>query len=134
MKLIPLYLGTAITFFIVDMLWLGLIAKNLYRDNLKSLLAEDFNRIAAFSFYALFIVGILIFAVLPALKDGNFSKALIFGALFGFFTYATYDLTNLTTLKNGPLNLTFIDIAWGTFLTATVASAGYFIGRLLNIS
>ena len=134
MKLIPLYLGTAITFFIVDMLWLGLIAKNLYRDNLKSLLAEDFNRIAAFSFYALFIVGILIFAVLPALKDGNFSKALIFGALFGFFTYATYDLTNLSTLKNWPLNLTFIDIAWGTFLTATVASAGYFIGRLLNIS
>ena len=134
MKLIPLYLGTAITFFIVDMLWLGLIAKKLYRDNLKSLLAEDFNRIAAFSFYALFIVGILIFAVLPALKDGNFSKALIFGALFGFFTYATYDLTNLSTLKNWPLNLTFIDIAWGTFLTATVASAGYFIGRLLNIS
>lgn len=134
MKLIPLYLGTAITFFIIDMLWLGLIAKNLYRDNLKPLLAEDFNRIAAFSFYALFIVGILIFAVLPALKDGNFSKALIFGALFGFFTYATYDLTNLSTLKNWPLNLTFIDIAWGTFLTATVASAGYFIGRLLNFS
>lgn len=132
--MIPLYLGTALTFFIIDMIWLGLIAKNLYRDNLKPLLAEDFNRIAAFSFYALFIVGILIFAVLPALKDGNFSKALIFGALFGFFTYATYDLTNLSTLKNWPLNLTFIDIAWGTFLTAAVASAGYFIGRLLNLS
>lgn len=134
LKYLALYFSAAATFFVLDMLWLGLIAKNLYRENLKPLLAEDFNRLAAFGFYAVFIVGILIFAVMPALKDGNFSRAILFGALFGFFTYATYDLTNLATLKNWPLNLTFIDIAWGTFLTAAVASVAFYAGRFLHLN
>ncbi len=132
-NLIWLYLASAATFFALDMLWLGVIAKNLYRDNLAPLLAENFNRLAAFSFYAIFLVGVLIFAVIPALNDGNLAKAALYGALFGFFTYATYDLTNLATLKNWPLNLSIIDMIWGSALTASVASVAFLVGRWLGL-
>lgn len=132
-NLVWLYLASAATFFALDMLWLGFIAKNLYRDSLAHLLADNFNRVAAFGFYAIFLIGVLIFAVIPALNEGNFAKAAIYGALFGFFTYATYDLTNLSTLKNWPLGLTFIDIAWGAFLTASVAMVAYQVGRWLGL-
>jgi uncharacterized membrane protein len=91
------------------------------------------NWTAAFIFYALFIVGIFIFAILPATEKNSFSHAVIYGALFGFFTYATYDLTNLATLKNWPLTIVFIDIIWGSILTGTVAAAGYWIVKKIVV-
>lgn len=126
-KFILAYLLTSLVFFAIDMVWLGLIAKGLYQRMLGPLLAEQVNWTAALVFYFLFIGGIFIFAILPAVEKESWRHALLYGALFGFFTYATYDLTNLATLKNWPLPLVFVDIAWGMVLTGSVAIAGYFI-------
>ena len=103
------------------------MAKDLYRKHLGGFLSDQVNWSAAFIFYALFIVGIFIFAILPAAEKNSLGYAVVYGALFGFFTYATYDLTNLATLKNWPLKIVFIDIIWGSVLTGTVAAAGYWI-------
>lgn len=128
-KLILAYLLTAVVFFAIDLTWLGVIAKNLYRKYLVGFLSDTVNWTAAFIFYALFIVGIFIFSILPAVEKNSFSHAVIMGGLFGFFTYATYDLTNLATLKNWPLTIVYIDIIWGTILTGLVAAAGYWITK-----
>ena len=109
-KILLGYLLTTIVFFAIDILWLGLIAKGLYQKILGHLLAEQVNWTAAIIFYLLFIVGIFVFAIMPAVEKESFQYALIYGALFGFFTYATYDLTNLATLKDWPLKIVFIDI------------------------
>ncbi len=126
-KLIISYLLTAVVFFGVDMVWLGLIAKGLYKKYLGSFLADKVNWPAAIIFYLLFIIGIFYFAIMPAVEKNSFTRAIISGALFGFFTYATYDLTNLATLKNWPLPVVFIDIAWGAVLTCIVSTAGFYI-------
>lgn len=89
------------------------------------------NWTAAIVFYLIFIVGILIFAVAPALESQSWQKALVLGALFGFFTYATYDLTNLATLREWPLTVTLVDMVWGAVLSGSVATVSFFIGRSL---
>ncbi|MBN1664566.1 MAG: DUF2177 family protein [Deltaproteobacteria bacterium] len=129
MKLVYLYLLTLPVFFGIDMLWIGVLAKGFYRNNLGHLLRPDINWAAALIFYFLYIVGILIFATLPALEKQSLRQAVVMGALFGFFAYATYDLSNLATLKNWPVNVVFVDILWGMVLTASVAAASFFIGR-----
>jgi uncharacterized membrane protein len=129
MKLIYIYLLTLPVFFGIDMLWLGVMAKGFYRNNLGHLLRPDVNWAAALIFYLLYIAGILVFATLPALEKHSLRQAIIMGALFGFFCYATYDLTNLATLKDWPVKVVFVDILWGMVLTASVAAAGFFIGR-----
>lgn len=131
-KLIGSYLLTTVVFFAVDMLWLGLIAKNFYGRHLANFLADQVNWIAAIIFYLLFIVGIFLFVILPAVEQQSWSYALIYGALFGFFTYITYDLTNLATLNNWPLKVVFVDVIWGMVLTATVGVSGYFITQWMN--
>jgi len=131
-KIIITYLLTALVFFAIDLLWLGIVAKNLYQKYLGHLLG-DVNWVAAIIFYLIFISGILIFAVLPALEKGAVTHALIYGALFGFFTYATYDLTNLATLKDWPVQIVFIDIVWGMVLSSSVAVSGFYIGRWVGI-
>ena len=128
-KLILAYLLTAVVFFAIDLTWLGVIAKTLYRKYLGGFLSDTVNWTAAFVFYALFIIGIFIFSILPAVEKNSFSHAVIMGGLFGFFTYATYDLTNLATLKNWPLTIVYIDIIWGTILTGLVAAAGFWITK-----
>jgi uncharacterized membrane protein len=132
-KLLLAYLLTAVVFFAIDLTWLGWVAKDLYRKHLGGFLSAQVNWTAAFIFYALFIVGIFIFAILPASEKNSLQHAVIYGALFGFFTYATYDLTNLATLKNWPLPIVFIDIIWGSILTGTVAAAGYWIVKKLLV-
>lgn len=132
LKLLLSYFLTAIVFFAIDLLWLGLIAKNLYNKYLGGFLADQVNWTAALIFYLLFIVGIFIFAILPAVEKNSLQYALIYGALFGFFTYATYDLTNLATLKDWPVTIVFIDMAWGAFLSGSVATAGFFITRYFS--
>ncbi len=129
---LKLYLLTIPVFFAIDLLWLGIIAKNLYQKNLAHLLSPVVNWPAAFVFYFIYIAGILLFAVRPALAEQSLAKAVVWGALFGFFTYATYDLTNLATLKDWPLKVVVIDIAWGTLLCTLVASCSYLVGRWLN--
>ena len=129
MKLVYLYLLTLPVFFGIDMLWIGVMAKGFYRNNLGHLLRPDINWAAALIFYLLYIVGILIFATLPAMEKQSLRHAIVMGALFGFFAYATYNLSNLATLKDWPVNVVFVDILWGMFLTASVAAASFFIGR-----
>jgi len=107
----------------LDFLWPSNTSQALYHRDLGPLLAENPNMTVAVIFYLIFIVGILIFAVRPALASGDWRTAALYGALFGFFTYATYDLTNFATMKVWTLRVTVLDIAWGTFLTGTVASA-----------
>jgi len=129
MKYILLYLSLVPTFFLIDFIWLGTLAQKFYQDQIGHLLAKSFNIPAAIIFYLIFIVGIMIFAVLPALESGNWKTATLWGALFGFFTYATYDLTNLATLRDWPLTVVLVDVLWGTILCASVATVGYFIGQ-----
>lgn len=131
-KILLGYLLTTVVFFAIDILWLGLIAKGLYNKILGHLLADQVNWTAAIVFYLLFIVGIFVFAILPAVDKDSFRYALIYGALFGFFTYATYDLTNLATLKGWPVKIVFIDILWGMVLTASVSISGFYIMKWLT--
>lgn len=127
-----LYLLTAVAFFVIDMLWLGVVARDFYQTNLGPWLAPDVNWWAAGIFYAIFIAGILIFAVVPALTADSVAQALLFGALFGFFTYATYELTNLATLARWPVKVVVVDILWGAVLSASVAAAGFYAGKWLG--
>lgn len=130
-RLLGGYLLTAVVFFAIDLLWLGVVARGLYQRLLGHLLG-DVNWAAAVVFYLLFIVGIFIFAILPAVDRESATHALVMGVLFGFFTYATYDLTNLATLEGWPVGIVFIDIAWGMVLTGTVAFSGYHIMRWIG--
>jgi uncharacterized membrane protein len=128
---IKLYLLTVPIFFAIDMIWLGFVARGFYQNQLGSFLSDTVNWTAALAFYFLYIAGILIFAVVPALDKGSIARAVVLGALFGFFTYATYDLTNLATLKDWPVKVVMVDIAWGMVLCATVSLCAYVIGRWL---
>jgi len=127
-KYILLYAATVPVFFLIDLVWLGVIARDFYRSQIGSLMADPIVWWAAILFYLLFIAGIIFFAVLPGLDAGSWTKALALGAAFGFFAYMTYDLTNLATLRGWPITLVVVDIAWGTVLAASVATASYFIG------
>jgi len=117
------YLVCALVMGGLDFLWLSNASASLYHRDLGPLLAENPNMTVAVIFYLVFIVGILIFAVRPALAGGDWRIAALYGALFGFFAYATYDLTNFATMKVWTLRVTLLDIAWGTFLTGAAASA-----------
>lgn len=124
---IKLYFLTFLVFLGIDALWLGVISKNFYSSRIGHLMADNPNLLAAFVFYALNIIGIIVFAINPALNKGGLQTAAIYGALYGFMTYANYDLTNLATLRDWPLTVTIVDLIWGTVLSAAVASAGYII-------
>ena len=129
---LKLYALTVPVFFAVDIIWLGFVAKKFYRNNLGFILSPDVNWWAAISFYLLYIVGIIIFAVVPALEKESLRKALLWGSLYGFFTYATYDLTNMATIKNWPLKVVMVDILWGVFLCSMVASTSFLIAKWLS--
>lgn len=116
-----LYLVTLAIFFLIDMVWLGLVAKNFYRRQLGGMLSPKVNWPAAILFYLLFIAGLLLFVIAPSLKCGGALQALWQGAFFGLIAYATYDLTNLATLNNWPLLVTVVDLAWGAVLGGTVS-------------
>lgn len=126
-----LYLATIPVFFALDMVWLGVVSKDLYRREMGALMRADVNWTAGVLFYLLYIIGIIYFAVVPGVKDSSVAKALLNGALFGFFAYATYDLTGLAVIKNWSLNLTIIDIIWGTVLTASVAVTSFYLAKFI---
>lgn len=123
---LTLYLISVPVFFLIDMLWLGLIARNFYQSQLGHLMGSV-NWTAAIIFYLIFLVGLTFFAIYPSVTSGTVVTALMLGALFGFFTYATYDLTNLATLRDWPLPVVIVDIIWGTVLGASVAAVTYMV-------
>jgi uncharacterized membrane protein len=123
---IKLYLLTLPIFFAIDMVWLGLVAKNFYAKQIGFLMKTDINWAAAVLFYLVFIVGLVVFVIEPAVEGGSWVKALLLGALLGFISYATYDLTNLATVKDWPLSVTVVDLIWGTVLGAAVSTISYF--------
>jgi uncharacterized membrane protein len=129
---LKLYLLTVPVFFIIDLLWLGVVAKNYYQKNLNYILSPNVNWTAAIIFYLMYIAGILIFAVLPGLVKDSVRHAAVWGALFGFFTYATYELTNLALLKDWPLNIVIVDILWGVVLCSAVASLSFYLAKWLH--
>ena len=131
-RIILSYFLTTVVFFAIDMVWLGFIAKNIYRKYLGALLSDTVNWSAAIIFYLIFIVGIFIFVISPAVEKQSVVRAVLLGAIFGFIAYATYDLTNYATLKGFPLNIVFIDLTWGAVLTALVSLAGYYIVKFVG--
>ena len=128
---LKLYALTVPVFFIIDLIWLGVVAKGFYQKNLKYILSPNVNWTAAIIFYLMYIAGILIFAVLPGVAKDSLRHTALWGALFGFFTYATYDLTNLALLKDWPLNIVVVDILWGVVLCTVVATLSFYIARWL---
>lgn len=126
------YLLTTVVFFAVDMLWLGVVAKGFYQKQLGPMLSEQVNWPAAIVFYLLFVAGILVFVVFPALDKGSLGRVVVLGALFGLVTYATYDLTNLATFRGFPPLVAAVDMVWGMVLTGTVAAAGFLLARKLG--
>lgn len=119
------YLASVVVFLAIDFVWLTLASRFLYQPQLGHLLADQPNLLVAAGFYLVYVVGIVVFAVLPAANAGSWLMALGLGALLGLVAYGTYDFTNLATLRDWPPLVTIVDLAWGTALTATAAVAGY---------
>ena len=124
---IKLYLIALPVFLAIDMVWLTLVAKNFYAKQIGYLMAKNPNLFAALIFYLIFIAGLIVFVITPALDKKIWTQALIVGAFFGLVTYATYDLTNLATVKDWPLIITIVDLIWGMVLSAAVSVITYFI-------
>ena len=124
---IRLYLITVPVFFIIDMLWLGLVAKQFYQNQIGFLMKTNINWIAAIIFYFLFVAGIVFFVLMPSLERRDLLYLILTAAFYGLLTYATYDLTNLATLKDWSLIVTIVDIIWGMTLSVSVSLISYFI-------
>jgi uncharacterized membrane protein len=127
------YLISVPVFFAIDMLWLGLVAQKFYQSQIGYLLGPV-NWPVAIAFYLIFLVGLLIFVIAPAIESRSMMHAIVFGALFGFFTYATYDLTNWATIRDWPMLVSLVDMVWGTVLSASVATVTYWIATTFLFS
>jgi uncharacterized membrane protein len=132
MYYVKLYVCAFVGFLAIDMVWLTLVARGFYRRQLGFLLSDQPNWWAAISFYLLFVAGLLVFAIVPAVQEGSLRRALLLGGFFGLVTYATYDLTNHATVKNWPWIVTLVDMTWGVVLATLVSFIGYQIGRWLR--
>ncbi|MDA0375905.1 MAG: DUF2177 family protein [bacterium] len=130
---IKLYAIALPVFFAIDMFWLGVVSKNFYRAQIGTLMKSDVNWAAAIIFYLIFIAGLVVFVISPAVEKGSWVHALLFGALFGLVCYATYDLTNLAVAKDWPLLVTIVDLAWGAVLAASVSTITYFIASKIEL-
>jgi uncharacterized membrane protein len=128
---LKLYLITFLAFLGIDSLWLGLIAPAFYRSQIGHLMAENANFPAAAAFYLIYIFGMVFFVIEPAMRGGSLKQAVLRGALYGFITYATYDLTNHATLQDWPLLMTVVDMTWGTVLCASVTLVSVWAGKRL---
>lgn len=132
MEHVKTYVVTFVIFFAIDLVWLGVIAKNLYKQHLGFLMADKVNWGAAIVFYALFIAGLIFFALNPAIEKDSLVYAILAGSFFGLITYATYDMTNLATLKDWPVVITVIDIIWGTVLCSLTTAGSFLVLRLIG--
>ena len=132
LKNFAIYASFLVTLIAIDLVWLLGIAKNLYRDQMGDLMANEPKLIAGLAFYLLYALGVCIFVIVPALSKQSLIYALQYGALFGLFCYMTYDLTNLAVIRNFPTQLALIDIAWGSFVTAVCSGIAYWVGSRLS--
>jgi len=132
MVYISSYIAALLLFFLADMVWLGTMSSRLYKPTLGDILLTDVSMIPAIVFYLVYPAGLVVFAINPALKSGSLATAATLGALFGLFTYGTYDLTNQATLRNWSTGLTLADMAWGSFLGSVTATFAFWItGKLM---
>ena len=127
MSYVKMYVIAFIIFLVIDAIWLGLVAPKFYKAQIGHLMAEKPNFVAALVFYLLFIIGVVYFVVNPAIQSDDVPKLIVSGMLFGFMTYATYDLTNLATLKDWPITVTIVDLVWGTSLSTVIGVGTYYI-------
>ena len=132
LKNFAIYASFLVTLIAIDLVWLLGVAKNLYRDQMGDLMASEPKLMAGLAFYLLYALGVCIFVIIPALSKQSWIYALQYGALFGLFCYMTYDLTNLAVVRNFPTQLAFIDIAWGSFVTAFCAGFAYWVGDRIS--
>ena len=133
MKYLALYGLTAVVFFAIDLVWLTTMTSRFYSKYLGDLLLDKPNLPVAAAFYLVYVVGVMVLAALPAYEQGDVKVALVRGALLGLLAYGTYDLTNMATIRGWAWQVTVVDLVWGTVLTATVATASYFIARWLQV-
>ena len=131
LRYLIVYVCTALVFWLADACWLGFVVKDLYQRELGGLLLDAPQKIPAILFYLMYVVGMIVFAVLPALERDSWLKALCYGALLGLIAYATYDLSNLATLKGWSTKLALIDIGWGAFVTGMASCAGFWVSRTI---
>lgn len=132
MSFIKLYSIAVPLFILFDLLWLGVVAKNFYRSQIGNLLRQDINWFAAGAFYVLFLAGVVVFVIKPAMERGSLQHAMLYGALFGLVTYSAYDLTNLAVAKDWTLTVTIVDLVWGAILISTVSSLTYIIAQKIG--
>ena len=132
MLIIKLYVLTLLPFLVLDGIWLGTVARGFYASQLGSLLRPNINYLVAGSFYLTYVGGLVFFAVAPALAGDSVQIALLNGSLLGLVAYATYNMTNLATLRNWPLLMSAVDTVWGVALTAVSASVGMLVTRTLS--
>jgi uncharacterized membrane protein len=128
-----LYGVAVVTFFVIDLIWLGVVARSFYQNQLGHLLRPQVNWAAAIAFYLIFVAGVVVLAVWPAIESQSLARALALGALLGVVTYAAYDLTNLATLEGFPLTVVFVDLAWGAVLCTTVSGVTFLASSRLNL-
>lgn len=126
------YALALVIFLAIDLVWLSIMGSALYRPALGNILLENFRSGPAIVFYLIFPIGIVLFAIHPALESGHYQLATIDGALLGFFAYATYDLTNFSTLRNWTLTITAVDIVWGSLVTSVAATLACVAVKLLT--
>ncbi|HOO43599.1 MAG TPA: DUF2177 family protein [Bacillota bacterium] len=131
MNFIKMYVIAFAVFLLVDFLWLTLIANKFYKEHLGYLMRETPNYIAALVFYLVFIVGLVYLVIMPGIEAGSVGKVILGGIIFGFVSYATYDLTNLATVKDWPIIVTVVDLVWGTTLSTVIAVATYYLYNLI---
>jgi len=129
LKYFAVYFSFLLSLIIIDLIWLLVIAKNLYRDEIGSLMASEPKLWAGLVFYLLYALGASIFVIFPAISKQSWIYAAQYGALFGFFCYMTYDLTNLAVIRDFPMRLAFVDIVWGSAVTALSATIAYWVGN-----
>jgi uncharacterized membrane protein len=127
MKQLVAYFTGLVVFVVADMVWLGTMTSRFYRPTLSDILLANVNLPPAVAFYLLYPIGLILFAVSPALKSNSFAMAAVYGCLFGLFTYSTYDLSNYATLRNWSLPLTIMDIAWGTILAGLASVVSFWV-------
>ena len=126
-SILATYAASFATFMVLDLIWLGVVARGFYRKHLGYLMSPDVRWGAAIAFYLVYIAGIVVFAVMPAAERGSLLRAICLGGFFGFVAYAAFDLTSLALIKDFPVTAAVVDLCWGTVLTGTVAAAGYLV-------
>ena len=131
-RYIVAYAGTAIAFILLDAVWLSLTSSRIYKPLLGQILIDGVRWVPAIAFYVIYLAGVVLFAVAPGLRSGTWTSSAMLGACLGFVAYATYDLTNQATLIVWPVQITLLDLAWGTFVTGAGATAGFFAGTLVK--